>query len=170
MMAAHNWKLCWPSRPLCFAAVVYFFFRRLSLRGRSIDRHQTLPHVRCDVLEFGRKFEARLTPSNLGSTQKTGNFATWSPKQNKITSNGKLCCKLRSVNLANVGLQTAKIRTGVSSTSPPGSHHAWHYHTFWYGPVWLSISAPSWESFLSTIDCLSVCHAHSNCFFSFVSR
>jgi len=47
-MAALQVQLCWPSRSLYFAAIVYvclYLFSTPNLRGRSVDRHQTLPHV-----------------------------------------------------------------------------------------------------------------------------
>ena len=50
----------------CSWCLFFSFFSPPNLRGRSVDRHQTLPHCRPKFIEFRQKFGGPYTPQKLG--------------------------------------------------------------------------------------------------------
>jgi len=112
-------------------------------------------------IKFRQKFWC-CSPKTLAAQKRqncgaiSDNFVTWaqtSPELNKILSNIKQRCKLRSrphmiVNLMNFGLQMAKNKPGVL-TVPMSSHHAGHSHAY---KVWLLATVHSCGGICSFIS------------------
>jgi len=109
------WQLCWPPTIMfcCWCFDLSFLFSPSNLRGRSVDCHQILPHVRRRPCKVYKKIVRNVkNPQRLSQKyQNLLKFVTWSrtsPERNKMSSNGKLqdmhIVGLR--NLVNFGLQT----------------------------------------------------------------
>jgi len=147
-------QLCWPPAILfyrCSLDLLSSLFSPPNLRGRLVDRHQTLPHVRrwprfnkirSEIwvapspapeiwLHKNIKISVRFRTTSRLDREYLRNTTRHRQSENGVANYGHF--RTGKLKLVYFGQQTAKNRTGVL-TYPTGDHQAWHCHA---SIVWL---------------------------------